>query len=152
MDVEKIIKIDIKKREKYIRKMFDEINRIMKKIMEIGKNELDIGEMKKLLWLFEESEKMMEFYESVYGERMNDDYVRKGGVNKDMKIGIMDEIYEFIRKFGESLDEVEDMMKKKRIWVKSKDDIGIVQDEDEIKYGLSGVMMSGYGIKWDLSK
>jgi NADH:ubiquinone oxidoreductase subunit D len=35
-----------------------------------------------LFWLFEEREKMMEFYERVSGARMHANYVRPGGVHQ----------------------------------------------------------------------
>ena len=44
---------------------------------------------------------MMEFYERASGARMHAAYVRPGGVHQDIPIGLMDDIYEFITKFGE---------------------------------------------------
>ena len=43
--------------------------------------------MTPLLWMFEEREKLMEFYEGVSGARMHANYYRFGGVNRDMPAG-----------------------------------------------------------------
>jgi NADH dehydrogenase (ubiquinone) Fe-S protein 2 len=150
--VEKLLNIDIPKRAKYIRTMFAEITRLLNHIMAIGTHALDIGALTPFFWLFEEREKMMEFYERVSGARMHAAYVRPGGVNQDMPLGLMDDIYEFISKFGERLDEVEDLLTTNRIWVQRTADIGIVSAEDALNYGFSGVMLRGSGIKWDLRK
>lgn len=48
--------------------------------MAVGTHALDIGAMTPFFWLFEEREKMMEFYERVSGARMHAAYIRPGGV------------------------------------------------------------------------
>ena len=103
-------------------------------------------------WLFEEREKMMEFYERASGARMHAAYVRPGGVHQDIPIGLMDDIYEFISKFSERLDEVEDLCTNNRVWIQRTTDIGVISAEDALNWGCSGVMLRGSGIKWDLRK
>lgn len=49
--------------------------------MAVGTHALDIGAMTPFFWLFEEREKMMEFYERVSGARMHAAYIRPGGVS-----------------------------------------------------------------------
>lgn len=139
--------------------------------MAIGTHALDVGALTPFFWLFEEREKMMEFYERVSGARMHAAYIRPGGVSlvlnyesekkkinlyfftfKDMPLGLMDDIYEFASKFAERLDEVEDVLTTNRIWVQRTVDIGVVSAEEALNYGFSGVMLRGSGIKWDLRK
>jgi hypothetical protein len=50
--------------------------------MSVGTHALDIGAMTPFFWLFEEREKLMEFYERVSGARMHAAYVRPGGVSQ----------------------------------------------------------------------
>jgi len=64
----------------------------------------------------------------------------------------MDDIYDFTSKFGERIDEMEDVLTANRIWKQRTVDIGIVSAEDALNYGFSGVMLRGSGIKWDLRK
>lgn len=61
--------------------LFAEITRILNHLMQIGTHALDIGALTPFFWLFEEREKMMEFYERVSGARMHAAYVRPGGVS-----------------------------------------------------------------------
>ncbi|XP_050082240.1 NADH-ubiquinone oxidoreductase 49 kDa subunit-like [Anopheles aquasalis] len=150
--VEKLLHIEIPLRAKYIRVLFAELTRLLNHIMAIGTHALDIGALTPFFWLFEEREKMMEFYERVSGARMHAAYIRPGGVAQDLPLGLLDDIYEFAAKFGERLDEVEDVLTTNRIWVQRTVDIGIVTAEDALNYGFSGVMLRGSGIKWDLRK
>ncbi|XP_067126527.1 NADH-ubiquinone oxidoreductase 49 kDa subunit [Centruroides vittatus] len=150
--VEKLLNIDIPVRAKYIRVLFAEITRILNHIMAVGTHALDIGALTPFFWLFEEREKLMEFYERVSGARMHAAYVRPGGVSQDLPIGLLDDIYEWAEKFGQRIDEVEDLLTNNRIWKQRTIDIGIVSAEDALNYGFSGVMLRGSGIKWDLRK
>ncbi|XP_047480615.1 NADH-ubiquinone oxidoreductase 49 kDa subunit-like [Penaeus chinensis] len=150
--VEKLLGLEAPIRAKYIRTMFAEVTRILNHCMFLGAHALDIGALTPFLWLFEEREKMMEFYERASGARLHAAYVRPGGVAFDLPIGLMDDIYEFISKFGERLDEVEDVLTNNRIWRQRIIDIGTVSAEDALNYGFSGVMLRGSGIKWDLRK
>merc|ERR1712073_176125 len=118
----------------------------------IGTHILDVGGITPFFWLFEEREKMMEFYERASGARMHAAYVRPGGVHQDIPIGLMDDIYEFISKFSERLDEVEDLCTNNRVWIQRTTDIGVISAEDALNWGCSGVMLRGSGIKWDLRK
>lgn len=167
--VEKLLNIDIPIRAKYIRGkvsqnlainlqyciisvLFAELTRILNHIMAVGTHALDIGAITPFFWLFEEREKMMEFYERVSGARMHAAYIRPGGVSQDLPLGLLDDIYEFSAKFSERLDETEDLLTNNRLWIQRTEDIGIVSSEDALNYGFSGVMLRGSGIKWDLRK
>ena len=93
--VEKLCGIDVPLRAKYIRTMFAELTRILNHTVFVGCGALDLGAMTPFFWLFEEREKVYEFYERVCGARMHAAYIRPGGVNLDLPIGIMDDIYDW---------------------------------------------------------
>jgi len=150
--VEKLLNIQIPERAKWIRVMFGEITRILNHIMGITTHALDVGAMTPFFWMFEEREKLMEFYERASGARMHAAYVRPGGVSQDIPLGLMDDIYDFMTKFGQRIDEVEEMLTHNRIWKQRLVDIGTVSAEEALSYGMSGVMLRGSGYKWDLRK
>ena len=62
--------------------LFGEITRILNHIMAVTTHALDIGAMTPFFWMFEEREKMFEFYERVSGARMHAAYIRPGGVHQ----------------------------------------------------------------------
>ncbi|XP_012233635.1 NADH-ubiquinone oxidoreductase 49 kDa subunit [Linepithema humile] len=150
--IEKLLNIDVPIRAKYIRVLFAELTRILNHIMGVGTHALDIGALTPFFWLFEEREKMMEFYERVSGARMHAAYVRPGGVSLDLPLGLMDDIYDWASKYSERLDEIEDLLTENRIWRHRTTNIGVVTAENALNMGFSGVMLRGSGIKWDLRK
>merc|ERR1719379_2822397 len=150
--VENLMGIEVPDRAKYIRTMFGEITRILNHIMAVATHALDVGALTPFLWLFEEREKMMEFYERVSGARMHAAYIRPGGVSLDLPIGLMEDIYHFCEQFPARIDEVEELLTNNRIWKQRLVDIGVVSAQQAQNYGFSGVMLRGSGINWDLRK
>ncbi|KAF6031893.1 hypothetical protein EB796_009795 [Bugula neritina] len=150
--IEKLLNIEVPERAKFIRVLFAELTRIQNHIMGVGTHALDVGAMTPFFWMFEEREKTMEFYERVSGARMHAAYVRPGGVAMDLPMGLMDDMYDWSRKFVARIDEMDDLLTNNRIWIQRTKDIGIVSSEDALNYGFSGVMLRGSGIKWDLRK
>ena len=66
--VENLLKIKIPERAKYIRVLFCELTRILNHFSCISAQGLDVGAMTPFLWLFEEREKIMAFYEQEWCE------------------------------------------------------------------------------------
>jgi len=149
---EKLMNVEVPIRAKYIRTLFGEITRLLNHIMAVATHALDVGALTPFLWLFEEREKMMEFYERVSGARMHAAYIRPGGVSLDMPVGLMEDIYHFCTHFGSRIDEVEELLSGNRIWKQRLVDIGVVTADEALSWGFSGVMLRGSGIPWDLRK
>jgi NADH dehydrogenase (ubiquinone) Fe-S protein 2 len=150
--VEKLTNSFVPLRAQYIRVLFAELTRILNHLLAVGCHAMDVGAMTPMLWSFEEREKLMEFYERVSGARMHAAYFRPGGVNLDLPIGILDDIYIFIEQFHLRLNEIEDMLSENNIWKQRLVDIGIVSFSESLNWGFSGIMLRGSGINWDLRK
>ena len=144
--------ITIPQRAQYIRVLFCEITRILNHILALTTHAMDVGALTPFLWAFEEREKLMEFYERVSGARMHASYIRPGGVHLDLPIGILDDIYNFIRDFTNRIDEMEEMLSGNRIWRQRLVGIGIVTQEEALNYGFTGVMLRSTGLAWDIRK
>lgn len=150
--VEKLLNIDIPPRAKYLRVLFGEITRILNHLMAIGTHALDVGAVTPYFGLFEEREKLMEFYERVSGARMHAAWVRPGGVAIDIPMGLLEDIFNWARDFPERIDETDDLLTNGSIWRNRLINVGIVSAEDALNLGFSGVMVRGSGIKWDIRK
>lgn len=150
--VEKLTNSYVPVRAQYIRVLFAELTRILNHLLAVGCHAMDVGAMTPMLWSFEEREKLMEFYERVSGARMHAAYFRPGGVNSDLPIGILDDIYIFIEQFHLRLNEIEDMLSENNIWKQRLVDIGIISFSEALNWGFSGIMLRGSGINWDLRK
>ncbi|NRB10730.1 MAG: NADH-quinone oxidoreductase subunit D [Rickettsiaceae bacterium] len=150
--VEKLLKINVPKRAQYIRVLFSELTRILNHIMNITTQALDIGATTPLFWLFEEREKIIEFYERVSGSRMHANYFRPGGVTADVPDGLLEDIAKFAQQFTQYLADVEGLLNNNRIWKQRLVGIGVISQKQAMDWNFSGVMLRGSGIAWDLRK
>ena len=150
--IEKILKIEVPARAKYIRVIFCEIGRILSHILNVTTQAMDVGALTPTLWGFEEREKLMGFYERVSGSRLHANYFRAGGVHKDLPTGLDNDIVEFCNKFPKIIDDLETLLTDNRIFKQRNVDIGIVSKQDALDYSFSGVMLRGSGVAWDLRR
>jgi NADH dehydrogenase (ubiquinone) Fe-S protein 2 len=150
--IEKLTNTQIPLRSQYIRVLFSELTRLLNHLLAVGCHALDVGAMTPFFWGFEEREKLLEFYERVSGARMHAAYFRPGGLNYDLPLALLDDIFIFSEKFIKRLDEIEELLHNNRIWKQRLVDIGVVTAKESKEWGFSGVMARGSGHVWDLRK
>jgi len=175
--LEKMLGIEAPIRAQYIRTMFDEITRILNHLLWIGAHALDVGAMTMFLYAFREREDLMDIYEAVSGARLHATYYRPGGVYRDLPDtmplhetsrwtndadvkrlnanrggSVLDFIEDFTQRFPKYVDEYETLLTDNRIWKQRLVDIGIVSPERALQLGLTGAMLRGSGVEWDLRK
>ena len=152
MAVEKLLGCEVPIRAQYIRVIFLELTRILNHILNITTQALDVGAMTPLLWMFEEREKVLSFYERASGARFHSAYIRPGGVHQDIPAGMENDILAWAKGFTKYIDDVDNLLSGNRIWKQRTVDIGIVTAEQAMDWGFSGPMLRGSGVAWDLRK
>jgi NADH-quinone oxidoreductase subunit D len=150
--VEKLLGLEVPERGQYIRVLYAEIGRVLNHLLNISAFALDVGAMTPFLWMFEEREKLMEFYERISGARLHAAFFRPGGVAFDMPAGLAEDILRFCDTFPKIVDDVEDLLNDNRIFRQRTVDIGVVNAEQAMDWGFSGPMLRGSGVPWDLRK
>jgi len=150
--IEKMIGCEIPYRARYIRVIFLELTRILNHLLSITTHAIDVGALTPLLWAFEEREKIMEFYERVSGARMHSAYIKPGGVNYDIPVGLLNDIFKFIEQFNTRINELEELLTENRIWKQRLVDIAKINYREAIELGLTGVLARGSGVDWDIRK
>ena len=175
--IETLLGVQVPDRAQWIRTMFDEITRILNHLMWIGTGALDLGAMAVFLYAFREREELMDCYEAVSGARMHATYYRPGGVYRDLpeqmpkynesrwhkgkdlarlntwrEGSMLDFLDAFTADFPRRVDEYEALLTDNRIWKQRTVDIGVVTRDQALAWGMSGPMLRGSGVEWDLRK
>ncbi len=150
--IEKLLGINVPMRGQYIRVLFSEITRILNHILNLTTFALDVGAMTPFLWLFEEREVLMEFYERVSGSRLHSAYFRPGGVHRDLPNGLIDDIDNFCKRFPKKIDDLEKLLETNRIFRLRTVDIGKINIDDALERGFTGPCLRAAGLNWDLRK
>ena len=79
-------------------------------------------------------------------------YIRPGGIAKEMPDGLLSDIKQFSNDFPKRLGEIEELLSKNRIWHERLRSVGCITKEMALNFGLSGVLLRGAGVNWDLRK
>jgi NADH-quinone oxidoreductase subunit D len=152
--VEKLLGIDrdLPPRCQYIRVICCELARISAHLLGLGSFAMDCGAMTVFLLTFTEREKIYNLCESLTGARFTTSYTRIGGLARDLPPGWVAQCRQFAREVVRTIDEVETLLTRNRIWVDRTKDLGVIPKEVAIDYGLSGPNLRGSGVEHDLRK
>ncbi|MBW7837763.1 MAG: NADH-quinone oxidoreductase subunit D [Sphingomonadales bacterium] len=149
---EKLLGLEVPKRGQYIRVLYSEIGRVLNHLLNLGSHGMDVGALTPILWVFEEREKLMVFYERACGARLHAAYFRPGGVHQDLPQQLLDDIYAWTETFPQLMEDFETLLVENRIFKQRNVDIGVVTVEEALDWGFTGVMLRGSGVAWDLRK
>jgi len=175
--IETLMGLEVPERAQWIRTMMDEVTRILNHLLWIGSNGLDLGAMAVFLYAFREREELMDVYEAVSGARMHATYYRPGGVYRDLprrmpqyrespwrkgedlkrsnewrEGSLLDFLDAFTDDFPSRVDEYETLLTDNRIWKQRTVGIGVVPPDMAKAWGMTGPMLRGSGVVWDLRK
>lgn len=150
--VERLFGIETPPRAKFIRTIVFEMTRISSHIIWVATHALDIGAMTVFLYSFREREWLLDLFEQLCGARLTVSYPRIGGVRNDVSQEFLDSLYKFVEEFPGRVDEYETLIDTNRIWLKRTKGIGVISAEEAINWGLTGPMLRGSGIPYDVRK
>jgi len=149
---EKLANIQVPKRASYIRMIMLELSRIASHLLWLGPFMADIGAQTPFFYILREREMIYDLFEAATGMRMMHNYFRIGGVAVDLPYGWVDKCLSFCDYFLPKIDEYERLITNNPIFLARVENVGFISREEAINWGLSGPMLRGSGVQWDLRK
>ncbi|HEY5594476.1 MAG TPA: NADH dehydrogenase (quinone) subunit D [Nitrospiria bacterium] len=150
--VEKLLGVSIPERGEYVRTIIAEMQRIVGHLFWLGTQALDIGAMTVFFWTFREREVLLDLFEQVCGARLTMNYFRIGGVNGDLSPEVILRLRKFLKEFPSKIDEYDRLLLNNRIWISRTKDIAVISAEDAVDFGLTGPVLRGSGVYYDIRK
>jgi NADH-quinone oxidoreductase subunit D len=150
--VEKLLDIEVPPKAQYIRVLLTELTRIASHLIWLGTHAHDIGVSTLFIFAFREREMLLDIFELVSGQRMMTSYFRIGGLAKDIPEGFEQKIRKVLEIFPRKIDDYESLLTNNRLWLQRTVGVGKISAEDAIDCGLSGPIIRGSGMEWDLRK
>jgi NADH-quinone oxidoreductase subunit D len=150
--VEKLLGVEIPPRAQYTRMILAELQRIASHLIWLGTHALDIGAMTPVFYTFREREEVLKIFEEYCGARLTTHAFRIGGLQYDLYDGFERNVVKFCDYFLPKIDEYEQLLTKNRIWINRTRNIGVLSGEDAIALGVTGPVLRGSGVKWDIRK
>jgi NADH-quinone oxidoreductase subunit D len=150
--IEKLLGIEVPPKATWIRTALSELNRIHSHLVWLGTMGLELGVQSIYFYCFDQRERVLDLFEMVTGVRVHGRYCQAGGLAEDIPPGFVPDARIFCRGMSKAIDEYVHMTEKNKIWLKRTKGIGVVSAEDAIRLGLSGPVLRGSGVNWDLRK
>ena len=150
--VETLMGIELTPRCKYIRVIISELARISDHLLSTGAMGLDTGAFTFFLYAFNQRESIYDIFESLCGARFTNSYTRVGGVTHDMTPVTIEKIRGFIRDFPRTLEDMERLLNRNRIFVDRTKDVAVMTKEEAINRSCSGPIARASGVTRDLRK
>ncbi len=155
MTVERLLDVDVPQQAQYARILLVELQRIASHLVWLGTHAMDVsGTIHALLmYAFNWREKILDIFEMVCGARMTTSYFCVGGLRWPLPGAFQDAVRHFLTGFyPDGINEFEGMITNNPIWKSRLQEVGYLSAEQAIALGVTGPMLRGSGLAFDLRK
>ncbi|MBF0119759.1 MAG: NADH-quinone oxidoreductase subunit D [Desulfobacterales bacterium] len=150
--IERMTGIEVPKRAEYIRVITSELNRLSSHLLWVGAFLLDLGAFTPILYTFDDREHILDILEDITGSRLTYSYYRVGGVYRDVDYKFINKTRDFLIRLKERFKIYKDLVTDNIIFIKRLKGVGIISQDMARRYGVTGAVLRGSGIKYDIRK
>jgi len=150
--VEKLLGVDATERAKYIRVIMSELSRITDHLTCIAANGMELGAFTVYFYLMQAREVLYEIIEKVTGHRLTVNYVRIGGLARDIYEGFEEDVRKTFVIVRGYISDVEKLLTRNRIYHDRMRDVSAISQEDAISLGFTGPCLRSTGVNYDVRK
>ncbi len=150
--VERLLGLELTPRCKYLRTIVAELARISDHLLCNGAVGLDVGAFTFFLYGFYQREVLYDIFETLCGARFTNSYTRVGGLMYDATPLVIEKIRTFVRTFPKTLDDMERLLNRNRIFVDRTKGVGILSKEEAMNRSATGPIARASGVTRDLRK
>ncbi|MGK2966817.1 MAG: NADH-quinone oxidoreductase subunit D [Tepidiformaceae bacterium] len=151
--VEKLAGIEVPARGQAIRVIMAELQRLASHCMSAGAFTNDTGAWQTpVMWAFREREKILDLFEMTCGARLTCNYMRIGGVAFDLPKEFEQHCRQILKDIPQLLDDLEELLIQNEIFIARTRGVGVLTPHMATNSSLSGPMLRGSGIAWDIRK
>ncbi len=154
LTVEKLLGLDIPERAQVIRVIMSELQRLASHLFWIATHSLDLAGagLSVMMYATRERERILDLFEMACGARLTTSYIRIGGVWRDLPPAFLTHLADFVRVMPSKIDDYERMLGTGPVWRERLEGIGVLDRATVIDTGLTGPMLRGSGVDWDLRR
>jgi NADH-quinone oxidoreductase subunit D len=150
--VERLAGIRVPERGEYLRVITCELQRIASHMMSLGSTGADSGAFTLFVYAFDVRERIVELFESLCGSRLTYNYVRPGGVSRDVPDGWLDEVRVLLKKIPAAVTEMDKLFFANYIAKGRLKGIGVLDPQLAVSLGATGPVARASGVDWDLRR
>ncbi|WP_207548292.1 NADH dehydrogenase (quinone) subunit D [Mycolicibacterium iranicum] len=154
LGVEKLLGVTdaIPERASVIRVMMMELNRISSHLVALATGGMELGAMTAMFLGFRERELILSAFETITGLRMNNAYIRPGGVAADLPDEGLPQVRDLLKLLPTRLRDMENLLNENYIWKARTRGIGYLDLTGCMALGVTGPVLRSTGLPHDLRK
>jgi len=153
LSVEKLVGQEVPERAEYLRVILAELTRVQNHASTIGFLLQEMGASgTPLMYAFREREKILDLFEGLTGSRMMCNYMRFGGCRVDPSAAWLDQARAVVAGLPAFSDEFERFLSENEIVMARCQGVGILKPELAVNAGITGSMLRGSGVNYDIRK
>ena len=150
--LERLAGLAVPERGQIIRVLLMELSRIAAHLIYLGTTAIDLGAVSIFFNTFKERENIYTILDAYTGHRMNNTYVRIGGVFADVDESVEELVRAFLARMPREIDGWEALLSGNRIWYDRNRNVGVLSREQALAWALTGPNLRGSGVEHDLRK
>jgi NADH-quinone oxidoreductase subunit D len=150
MAVEQLLDVEVPPRATWIRMYLNELNRIASHLLWQATNGLDMGALSMIIYGWREREETLRLLEKITGLRMNNNYIRPGGVAAELPDGWQDDTLELCNLVEKGTAEYDELLTGNPIWQERLVGVGVITTEQALALSATGPILRSTGFPWDL--
>lgn len=150
--VEKIMGIEVPEKAEYLRVIMGELQRIANHLVFLASYALDFNSFTGWMYAFRDREYILDLFEMVAGGRLTVNYTRIGGVSGDLPPEFFEKLPSTLDSILKGCDELDGLLTGNEIFQARTKNVGIIDTETAISYGITGPNLRATGFKYDLRK
>jgi NADH-quinone oxidoreductase subunit D len=157
MAAERIGKIEVPKRGQYLRVVAAELQRVASHLLWLGTWCMDMGGAlgggaTVFLYCIRERELILDLFESLVGARLLYGFYQVGGVRYDLPPGWVQQCRQTLDLIDRRIGEYEQMLEDNPFFLARARGVGLITGELAEDVGVSGPLLRGSGIAYDLRR
>ncbi len=150
--VENALQVEVPERAKYIRTIFDELQRLASHQLWWCASGMDLGALTAFFYGLRDREDILDIFEETCGARLTLNYSVPGGVMFDIHPNFRQKVKAFIKKFRKILPEYDKLLTGNIIFQNRTKGVGVLSREDAIALGVTGPTGRASGFSCDVRK
>lgn len=154
LGVERLLGItdDVPERASVIRVMLMELNRISSHLVALATGGMELGAMTVMFFGFRERELILQVFEAITGLRMNNAFIRPGGLAADLPEDGKSRVADLLKILPGRLTELEELMTENYIFKARTQGVGYLDLTGCMALGMTGAVLRSTGLPHDLRK
>jgi NADH-quinone oxidoreductase subunit D len=154
MGIERMLDIvdEVPEKAQIMRVLLMEINRIGSHLVAIATGGMELGALTVMTIGFRERELCMDLFEVITGLRMNNGFIRPGGVAQDLPPDALEKVRDFVTIMGKRLPEYAALCNENAIFKARLEGVGYLDLAGCLALGVSGPVLRATGYPWDLRR